>query len=86
MIKIYVPRNDEIRARITNEISGTEELDYTCAGDEYKFLKELSEDEFNALDIHSKEHETGNILVYQTGEVCILDGLGYLKIKFEPVD
>lgn len=82
-MKVYVPRNDEIRNRITEEISGREESDYTCNKNEYMFLRELSDKEFDSLDIHSKEHEVGNVLVYESGDICILDGLGYFRIRFE---
>ena len=41
---------------------------------------------FNLLDIHSEEHEIGNILLYETGETFILDGLGYLRADFKYVN
>lgn len=87
-MKIYMPINDEVRNRVAEEVSGEEEFDYICNKNEYKFLRELSEEEFNSLDIRSKEHEIGNVLIYEAGEygageTYILDGTGYFKIKFE---
>lgn len=82
-MKIYIPQSDEIRERVVREISGEEEFDYTCNKNEYLFLREISEEEFNSLDIHSSEHEVGNVLTYDNNETYILDGLGYFKINFE---
>lgn len=84
-IKIFVPQNSEIRNRIVKEVSGTEEFDYICNKNEYTFFRTLSEEEFDSLDIHSKEHMTGNVLVYESGAVYVLDGIGYFKVKFEPI-
>lgn len=85
-MKIYIPKNNEIRNRVVREISGTEEFNYTCNKNEYKFFRELSEEEFNSLSIHSKEHESGNVLFFKNGEIYILDGLGYFRVKFESVN
>ena len=82
-MKIYTPKNNELRKRIVEEISGKEEFDYICNQNEYTFLRELSEEEFNSLDIHSKEHEIGNVLIYETGETFVLDGLGYFRVEFK---
>ena len=83
-MQIYVPRNNDSRNRILNEISENEEFEYTCNKNEYQFWKEISEEEYDSLDIHSKEHEVGNVLVYSNGECFILDGLGFFRIKFAP--
>lgn len=82
-MKIYIPKTAEVRNRMIEEVSGTEEFDYICNKNEYVFLRELSEEEFNSLDIHSEEHEIGNVLVYKTCESFILDGLGYFRVDFE---
>lgn len=82
-MKIYTPKNNEIRNRVVKEVGGTKEFDYMCNANEYELLRELSEEEFNSLNIHSSEHEIGNILIYESGEAYILDGLGYFRIKFE---
>ena len=81
-----MPVNDDVRNRVAEEISGTVEFDYACNANEYKLLKELSEEEFNSLDIHSEEYEPGNVLVYETGEAFVLDGLGYFRIIFKPTN
>lgn len=85
-MKIYIPQTAEVRNRVIKEISGTEEFDYICNANEYRLLRELSEEEFNALDIHSEEHEIGNVLVYETGESFILDGLGYFRVDFKQIN
>mgnify|MGYP000059088802 FL=1 len=85
-LKIYRPQTIEVRNRIAEEIRGTEEIFYVCNANEYKLLKEISEEKFNSLDIHSEEHEIGNILLYETGETFILDGLGYLRVDFKYVN
>lgn len=85
-MKIYIPQTAEVRNRVINEISGTEEFDYICNSNEYRLLRELSEEEFDLLDIHSEEHEIGNVLVYKTGELFILDGLGYFRVDFKPIN
>lgn len=85
-MKIFTPQTAEVRNRVIKEISGTEEFDYICNANEYRLLRELSEEEFNSLDIHSEEHEIGNVLVYETGESFILDGLGYFRVKFVPIN
>lgn len=79
-MKIYRPQTIEVRNRIAEEIF------YVCNANEYKLLKEISEEKFNSLDIHSEEHEIGNILLYETGETFILDGLGYLRVDFKYVN
>lgn len=85
-MKIYRPQTIEVRNCIAEEIRGTEEIFYVCNANEYKLLKEISEEKFNSLDIHSEEHEIGNILLYETGETFILDGLGYLRADFKYVN
>lgn len=85
-MKIFTPQTAEVRNRVIKEISGTEEFDYICNANEYRLLRELSEEEFNSLDIHSEEHEIGNVLVYEIGESFILDGLGYFRVKFVPIN
>jgi len=85
-MKIYIPQTAEVRNRVINEISGTEEFDYICNSNEYRLLRELSEEEFDLLDIHSEEHEIGNVLVYKTGKSFILDGLGYFRVDFKPIN
>ena len=82
-IKIYVPKNDVIRERIVNEICGTDEIDYVCRQDEYEFWKQLSQEEYGSLDVHSNEHKAGNVLVYEDNTAYVLDGIGYLRVKFE---
>lgn len=81
-MKIYIPKNDEIRERIANEVSFSEEY-YTCNRNEYQFLKELSEKEYIHLPINTEEHKVGNVLIFDNGEICILDGLGYFKVDFK---
>lgn len=85
-MKIYIPQTIEVRNRVTEEIGGTKEADYVCNANEYKLLREISEEEFDSLDIHSEEHEIGNILLYETGEAFILDGLGYFRVVFKYVN
>lgn len=85
-MKIFTPQTAEVRNRVIKEISGIEEFDYICNANEYRLLRELSEEEFDSLDIHSEEHEIGNVLVYETGESFILDGLGYFRVKFVPIN
>lgn len=85
-MKIYTPKNNEIRNRVVKEVGGTKEFDYMCNANEYELLRELSEEEFDLLDIHSEEHEIGNVLVYKTGELFILDGLGYFRVDFKPIN
>lgn len=82
-MQIYVPKNNNIRERIVSEISTNDGLDFTCSKKEYKFWKEISEEEYDSLDIHSKEHEAGNVIIYNNGECFILDGLGIYRINFE---
>lgn len=85
-MKIYIPQTAEVRNRVIEEISGTEEFDYICYTNEYRLLRELSEEEFSSLDIHSEAHEIGNVLVYETGESFILDGLGYFRVDFKQIN
>lgn len=82
-MQIYLPQNNDIRERVMREISGDEEFNFTCNKNEYQFWKEMSEEEYDSLDIHSKEHEVGNVLIYDNGECFILDGLGFFRINFE---
>lgn len=86
MVKIYIPKNDEIKNLIVKEVSGKEEFNYICNKNEYDFLREISQEEFDSLGVQSKEHEIGNVLVYETGATYILDGLGYFKINFEELE
>ena len=85
-MRIYVPKNDEIRERVVKEINGHEEFNYTCNQNEYEFLKDIPEEEYLSLGIDSKEHMVGNVLVYENNEVFILDGLGYFRIIFIPIN
>lgn len=85
-MKIYVPKNDEIRERVVKEISGHEEFDYICNQNEYEFLKEISEEEYYSLGVDSKERMVGNVLVDENNEVFILDGFGYFRVAFEPTN
>ena len=85
-MKIYIPKTAEVRNRVVEEVDRTEEFDYICNANEYKLLRELSEEEFNTLDIHSDEHEVGNVLVYETGESFMLDGLGYFRVDFKQIN
>lgn len=48
-------------------ISNEKECDYIGCNSDYQFYKELTQEEFDALPIHSKEHEAGNVLVYENG-------------------
>ena len=45
-MKIYIPQTIEVRNRVTAEIGGTKEADYVCNANEYKLLREISEEEF----------------------------------------
>ena len=81
-MQIYVPKNNDIRERVANEIKGKEEFDYTCNINEYQFFEEISEEEFDSLGIYSKEHEIGNVLIYANNEAYILDGLGFFRVNF----
>ncbi len=85
-MKIYIPKTAEVRNRVVEEVDGTEEVDYICNANEYKLLRELSEEEFDTLDIHSVEHEVGNVLVYETGESFMLDGFGYFRVDFKQIN
>lgn len=85
-MKIYIPKTAEVRNRVVEEVNGTEEFDYICNANEYKLLRELSEEEFDTLDIHSVEHEVGNVLVYETGESFMLDGFGYFRVDFKQIN
>lgn len=85
-MKIYIPQTAEVRNRVIEEIRGTEEIDYICNANEYRLFRELSEEEFDTLSIHSAEHEIGNVLVYETGEAFVLDGLGYFRVDFKPIN
>ena len=82
-MKIYIPKNNKIRSRIVEEVNGKEEFDYICNKNEYTLLRELSEEEFNSLDVHSEEHEPGNVLLYTADKSYILDGLGYFRVNFQ---
>lgn len=84
-MKIYIPKNKDIKENIIEQISisNEKECDYIGCSSDYWFYKELTQEEFDALPIHSKEHEAGNVLVYENGQVFILDGFGYFRIKFE---
>lgn len=85
-MKIYIPKTAEVRNRVVEEVDETEEFDYICNANEYKLLRELSEEEFDTLDIHSVEHEVGNVLVYETGESFMLDGFGYFRVDFKQIN
>ena len=82
MIKIYIPKTDEIREKILEKVEGTEEKDSFFNKNNFHFWKELSKEEFDSLSIHSKEHTPGNVLIFENNETWILDGLGYCKIQF----
>jgi hypothetical protein len=86
-MKIYIPKNKDIKENIIEQIciciSNEKEGDYIGCHSDYQFYKELTQQEYDTLPIHSKEHEAGNVLVYEDGQIFILDGFGYFRIKFE---
>lgn len=42
----------------------------------------MSVEEFFSISIYTKEYEIENVLIYEDGNIFILDELGYLQIKF----
>ena len=82
-MKIFIPKNEQIKERILNEVEKSRGNDYLYKKVDYQFYRELSTEKFDAVDIHSKEHMTGNVLIYDDGETFILDGMGYCRVKFK---
>jgi hypothetical protein len=85
-MKIFIPKNKQIKEHIEdaicNTISQEKECDYIGNKSDYKLYREMPQEEFDKLGIETTEHAIGNVLVYEDGQTFILDGFGYFRIKF----
>ena len=79
-VKIFIPNDQEyIKQKINNAIEKAEI--FKANMHDFKFYKEMKVEDFDKLEICSKEHATGNILEYSNGKIYILDGVGYMECE-----
>lgn len=80
-MKIYVPNTEEIKNKIKNDIKNDNFLIYS--EHDFTFWKEISEYEFNTLEICSLEHMMCNLLIFDDQTTFILDGIGYVRVNLQ---
>jgi len=75
MIKIYIPNTGMVE-KICTTLNRPTPMGkaYVYPMTDYNFLKEISEEEFEQLDLSSEERRTGNIIVCEDGKCYALKG------------